>query len=201
MLALLCCIKSVSRLTHMMAFGASPLSASCLLRADSDSSFAILKPAQPVQLWPRVVRSCQLHCACRQISRHLLQAELSANPSQPPGNRTAAAFALIRSQLLRWCTYGQAHAVHGCDAASLMQLSLRGWTVALSLLEDEDDAVRCPAFCLQHTSLAFLWLCGMQHVSWWPPQHAFVARRRMATQHVVLCAGGCTSCCVPMNCA
>jgi hypothetical protein len=51
----------------------------------------------------------------------------------------AAAFALAHSHILRLC----GPAVHSPWFDSLLRLSLRGWTVAMALLEDEDDAVRC----------------------------------------------------------
>lgn len=85
----------------------------------------------------------QLHCACRLRNKLIHQIELNADPSQPPGNRKAATFALIRSNLLHLCTHWQGPTSHGPELASHMQLSLRGWTVAVALLEDEDEAVRC----------------------------------------------------------
>lgn len=73
----------------------------------------------------------------------IIQIESNAGPSEPPGHRTAAAFALIRSRVLLVCTTLGAIVENEPGSSSLMHLSLRGWTVAFALLEDEDDIVRC----------------------------------------------------------
>ena len=83
------------------------------------------------------------HCACSLLGALISQIEANGAPSQPPGNRTAAASALIRSQLLRLCMQQEGSTLNGPELTRLMQLSLRGWTVAMALLEDEDDGVRC----------------------------------------------------------
>jgi hypothetical protein len=83
----------------------------------------------------------QVLSSYRLLNKLICELELNAGASQPPGNRKAAAFALGCSQLLRLCMCRPA--VHEPEFDGLMKLSLRGWTVGMALLEDEDDAVRC----------------------------------------------------------
>lgn len=100
---------------------------------------------QPRAAWPR--RATSLHGSMFRVAADMLrESEAHARPTELEASRLASAATLRLSGMLRLClavSTGAVPAAAGGASSAPVALALRAWGLAVQLVEDEDDDVRC----------------------------------------------------------